>query len=329
MSETNNPEQNPQFSQHFIDTVGAVNQYNAEHAGIAGSVKGIVGMLFGQAGIKEPAVSAVEEAHMAKEMVQFLNTDALDEMGVRLAEIHSSGVRQIGHEELGKAKDGEASTLFLVITDGDKFADTLVNLKPAPEQKDAVDKSVDSVLSRTVSIVQQAFGNSPEQEHDENLRRFGEDQLSMFQDTLTPALAQGGFTELPSYQKLSEYAARSAAGTLDDYRGAERLGLLETGFGPATWQRDATPEYLDRRWNEAFAYLKQLREKEQPTEYYTELFNRLRGDFDKAQAWLNSDTGYPDDYMSKLKPKMAELSKIWDEQFALENGMYSSESEPS
>jgi hypothetical protein len=113
---------------------------------------------------------------------------------------------------------------------------------------------------------------------------------------LNPALVSQGFANSHAYKTLAEYSARYASGTLPEYREAEALGLLagEDRFGPSAWVKDENAEGLRQRWTKAFDLLRSMRDREEPSPYFSELFAKLRADFDMAKTWVDTVQTYDD-----------------------------------
>lgn len=79
-------------------------------------------------------------------------------------------------------------------------------------------------------------------------------------------------------EKLETYLAHGRTGDLREYISIERRGLLsEPGefFGPADWQTDSTPEYLESRWSEATGILRMTRDNPKAFELYQQLQGHL------------------------------------------------------
>ena len=338
-------EQDPEFTQRFIDAVGSVNEYNEKHTGIGYAVNSMVSFFLASIKdeddeLKQPEVSDEDKAAMEKELVALLQTDELAAMGITLFDSNAPGIKEADFSESGKGEDGKPpSSLIMLITDGDKFKDALYGLKPTPEQKDLVAAGVNSLLANTVELVQAAYAFKKPEDMSEGLaedtvKKVVNQQLDMFME-LSPALVEQGFGQVGAFGKLADYAARHSAGTLADYRGAEAHGWLhETGYGPAQWPMDIGAERLHERWLEVFDFLKGLRDREEPSPYFTELFNKLRADFDASCQWLEGDdhtvsasdtTGYSASYIQPLKTEMTALAEVWGTQFPLENSFYLSE----
>lgn len=297
-------EQDPQFTQRFIDALDSVQEYNRRHTGMGGAMRGFIDLMLAHveeesAEPKEPTVSPADEAAMEKELVQLLQADELDAMGVTLFDTAAPGVKKF-EVDGGEERPQKPSSLFMLITDKEKFEDTLWRLKPAPEQQEQASNGVASLLSSTARLIRTAYprqkdGDGEQQIPNEVLETVVRQQLDMFID-LSPALVRQGFSKSEAFQNLTEYSARHASGILPEYREAEESGLLadEDRFGPAAWVRDMSAEGLTERWTKAFDLLERLRDKDEPTQFFTELFNKLRADFDTAKNWLDTVEQYDD-----------------------------------
>lgn len=326
------PDQDPVFAQNFIDNIQAVTQYNARHTGLSGAVRGLFDVITSQTeDFETPLVTQDEEAEMEREVIQFLRSDGLAAMGISIFDSSALGSNKMSDKELHDATK-QPATLILLVTDGEKFRETIDSLKPAYDQQVQVGNGVNMLLNQTVSLIKAGYEvtSDADEESQYALRQIVDNQLDMFID-LTPKLHERGYGDLLGYKKLSEYTARYATGQLGDYIGAESLGLLQPDFGPSGWQKDSSAEQLRGRWSKALGYLLQLRDRDEASAYFSELFIKLRGDFDTAQSWLEDEqadehrSNYRQDYIDPLKKEMAELSHIWNEQFTLECAMYSSD----
>jgi hypothetical protein len=294
-----NQEPDPQFTQRFIDAVGSVRAYNERHTGIGGAMKGLFAIITASVGeeAEEPQVTHQDEAEMEKQLVQLLQTDDLKGMGVTLFDTKAAGVEEADFSE---EKPDRPSSLIMLITDGDKFEDVIWHLKPMDEQREQTEQGVATLLSSAVSLVQAFYPRKTPEDSEEEVspndaRAVVDHQLNLFME-LNPALVSQGFASSHAYKTLSEYTAHYASGTLEDYREAEALDLLagEDRFGPSAWVKDENPEGLNRRWTKAFDLLKSMRDREEPSPYFTELFGKLRADFDTAKSWLDTARTYDD-----------------------------------
>lgn len=84
--------------------------------------------------------------------------------------------------------------------------------------------------------------------------------------------------EIDSVRKLETLLAHSRKGDLLEYLAVQQQGLLnEPGknFGPADWQRDATPKYLKDHWSRALQVLELTRKNANAQDLYQTLFPHL------------------------------------------------------
>jgi hypothetical protein len=344
MSETSQGhEHDEQFTQRFNDAVDSVRQYNDTHASMAGIASSFLFSMFEDKSGDVARVSPVDKANMEKELVTLLQTDELEAMGVSLVDpskffsTDTEPDADLASHEATDSGTKHPVSLIMLISDPDLFTETIHRLKPAPGQQEATQTSVDALLVSTIGLIQTS--GATEEGEDEDMsegnaaaaRHVLDTQIGIFME-ISPALAEGGFNNSQAYAKLTDYAARHASGTLPDYLGAESRGLLDTGFGPDKWPMDMGAGQLYERWTKAFKYLKGLRDREESSPYFTELFNKLRSDFDTGRTWLEADEdpqapfrNASKDYIDPLKAMMAELSKVWEEDFPLENSYYLSE----
>ncbi len=300
-----NHEPDPQFTQRFIDAVGSVQTYNERHTGAVGAMKGLFEIVIANVvdEADQPKVSHAEEAEMEKQLVQLIQANDLRKMGITLFDTSSI----VKEADLSEGANKRPSSLIMLISDGDRFKDTLYKLRPTDEQRPQTEQNVATLLTSAVLFVQALYPERiPSDEagevSPEDAKAAVDRQLDLFME-LNPALVSQGFANSGAYKTLSEYAARYISGTLAEYREAEAQGLLasEDTFGPSAWVKDENPEGLNRRWTEAFDLLKSMRDQEEPSSYFTELFGKLRADFDLAQHWLDTVPTYGDEHDQAYK----------------------------
>src|SRR5882757_2144114 len=138
-------EQDPDFTQRFIDAVSSVRNYNDRHIGGMGQASYFLRDVFNSD--EDTGVSRNDEAGMEKELVRLLQADDLKAMGIDLVDPARPGLEPLDVREEQEKEEEHPSALFMVIDNADKFADTLHRLKPAPEQKERTAESVDMILA--------------------------------------------------------------------------------------------------------------------------------------------------------------------------------------
>lgn len=332
MSHENRNTQNQLFTQQFIDATGSVTTYNHQYTGGESASRNIFDAITGnkEDETTKPKVTFQEEAAMAKEVVQFLQADELAAMGITLFDSNKpGGMEEVDAESLQEGS-GRPSTLIMLITDADKFGQTVSRLDPTPEQKDKVRHSINGLLESSQEFIRSMYKPTDQSEGEPRRPEYVEladQQLEMF-ESLNPGLTEKGFGDLPTCESLREYVVRKNQGTITDYIEAELLGYV-SGWGPAYWTRDTSPERFSAGWSKAFKYLQSLRDRQSPL--FSELFTKLRADFDTSKEWLTGDefdeqrSGYNTDYVSSLLFITADISRTWEEAFPLENSLYLSD----
>ncbi len=105
-------------------------------------------------------------------------------------------------------------------------------------------------------------------------------------------------------ERLETYLEHSRQGDLREYVAIERGGLLsEPGksFGPADWQKDATPEYLERRWGEAIGVLIMTKDNPRAQSLYEQLKGHLIECAKIARADASSISYYTPEARERLQ----------------------------
>ena len=121
---------------------------------------------------------------------------------------------------------------------------------------------------------------------------------------------------ISSGDRLETYLTHSKKGDLREFLLVEQRGLLsEPGkyFGPADWQKDVSPEYLARRWNEALEALTMARDNPNAQDLYRQLFDHLSMCLRLASEDLEKpprDEGHKE-YKDKLKPVLQEVKQAF------------------
>jgi hypothetical protein len=298
------------FSQHFLDVLDAVEAYNRRNTYPSLMVRGIA-RVFRPQEEEYPEVSIIDREDMERDLIIATQADDLMAMGIELVDVKGD-----------ETEDGLPTRLVPCIGNTDKFKETLQKLNPTPEQNELVAEKIDWLLHPTVMAIEQAVLR-------EDLTD-AEAQLTDFEE-LVPDLVAKGFDNVWT-EILSEYVARSSSGTLADYIGAKARNLLvETGFTIPHWQSThdpINPEQFEAHWSGAFDYLVALRDRDEPSTFFAELFNKLRAGFDVAEGYIDLQTTHNAQNqchiprLKALKAKVIELSQIWEPLFPVENAFY-------
>lgn len=312
------PEREPStnFSQHFLDVLDPIAAYNRRNTYPSLMVRGIARVCRPQ-DEEYPGVPIFDREAMEHDLITGTQTDDLIAMGIELVDVKDDATEECLPTRLSPR-----------ISETDKFKETLQKLNPTPAQSELVAEKIEWLLCPTVIAIEQAVLTGDLADAEARLTDFEE---------LIPSLVTKGFDNVWT-EVLSEYIVRSSSGTLADYIGAKSQKLLvETGFSVHRWQsyqNPITPRQLEEHWLGAFDYLATLRDRDEPSTFFTELFNRLRADFDVADEYIdlqvthNAQDRWHAPRLKALKTKMNKLSCIWEESFPIENAFYVS-SQPS
>lgn len=312
----------PNPTDQFISAIASVDNFNSRFTGLGGAMLGFLSMVVRTEEQKPETPSRADEERMERDLVHMLQTDELDAMGIKLFDAEAPGVREF--TGVGDGSRVSPSSLILLLDDEEKFGAEIAKLDSTDEQKSAVDKALGSVLSNSASLVSEAY-MMPEEEGGKNQDAIyiADRQLDMFM-ALNPLLIEKDFGSVWAVERLSEFAVRREAGTLKDFLVASKLGLMAgpDSFGPSAWQGDASRKYLATKWQGGLDFLKTLREKQSP--FYTELFNKLRYEFDVARDDANGrdQTGWTYRWHSKV---LENINAQWEQDFTLENSFYLTE----
>jgi hypothetical protein len=121
--------------------------------------------------------------------------------------------------------------------------------------------------------------------------------------------------------QLENYYNHGKIGDLGEYISIERRGLFTQpgkGFGPADWETDATPDYIEAQWNEAIAILDMVKQNPKADGLYTQLYEHLRMCVDVALEKLSTLGNIPADTKQKDQT-ILEVAKQKLGQFAQNN----------
>lgn len=318
----------PDFTQHFVSAVLSVHDYNTRHKKMDSELFRIVQATQLSAGLITPeqVQHQDESVEMNRELLKMIQGDRLAELGIRIFDPSATEFKEFVMED-PETPSYFPNELMMIAQDMPRWIKTVQSLEPTPDTAEITKLAVNTVLSTSVSIVQEAHGgefvDSPELQED--VRALANEHLEMFHD-LHAQLVEKGFDDTYAVNQLSEYLARQMSGTLSDYIKAELRGYWHNPgqYGPSEWQSDATPMMLENRWLRAISFLLELRDREAPSPMYTEIFQKLRNDFDTAMQWVAEHSKSHHDYW-KLRKPMESINKAWSVGFPLENSFHHTE----
>jgi hypothetical protein len=191
--------------------------------------------------------------------------NVLDKIGLVLEE-QVSGVTFVDSDE--GSSDGQLRILRINVFDRDKFSSFLKTLEPKQVKETGLKSNLE-ILSRV--LAQEILYNY-------SLKEPTEYALQLF-DGLEGMIEQYKRLNMAgSVGKLETYSAHARRGDLREYVRIEKDGLLsEPGsfFGPADWQNDSTPEYLEERWGRALEIVDETKANPKAQELYQQLVSHL------------------------------------------------------
>jgi len=308
--------------------VWSVHNYNAGNSQSNNAFKQIIELSMFSAGLVTPEqiVERSESSMVDFDLISSVQSDELEAMGIRVFDEHAPDYRIL------KTYDAEGlinypASLAMVIHDTGMFTDTVSNLQPNDDNLELTNIAVNTLLNVSAAIVREAYGSSlnGKTELQRDVQKLADIHIGMFVGIggmLAAKGMDGGF----GYTQLSEYIARNVGGTLPDYLGAEEHGYLNgpDQYGPASWQRDITPENLLMRWQRAQDYLLSIRDREEPSIFYSELFDKLRTDFDVSMGWI-ANRSEQNAGLWSLREPLQKINDAWNDKFSLENCFYHAE----
>ena len=141
-----------QFTQRFIDATSSVSEYNQRHADIGPQLGNVIHAIAAKEfklDYEEPQASPEEQAQMERELIQIIQKDELESMGISLYEKKSYNNFKI-YTSLDNRR--VPIGLFMTITDDEKFKHTLYGLKPTEEQREMTEKQIAKLLDSTIEV---------------------------------------------------------------------------------------------------------------------------------------------------------------------------------
>jgi len=215
--------------------------------------------------VNTPLTSKIDEEsqHMSASALSVIHESTLNNIGLSLEPV--SGKSATIYSSEGAVGTGE---MRLNIKDREQFGAFLKAL--TPEQVSQT--PLGSHLGELTGILnKQILDNYDLKEPDDSALTF----LGSLDGIVTEYRRLG--LDEPAEQ-MGEYLEHSRAGNLREFVALRTSGLLQepgNGFGPADWQIDASPQFLQRKWLEALRLLRHLRNNPKSQEMYKQLFDHL------------------------------------------------------
>lgn len=233
--------------------------------------------------------------------IHLVHSQTLDKVGLALESVSGKNAIIIGQGEMVGV--GE---LRVNISDRNRFLGFLQAVDPSQTQNSPLGENLQS-LSRILS--QQIFDNY-------DLKAPSDGALQLL-GSLESIAGQYKRLKIPGTERLETYLTHAKKGDLREYLLAEQEGLLhEPGrfFGPADWQRDASPDYLRQHWGNALKVLEMARTNPKAKELYDQLYAHLGKCLDMAIAnleELDEARGYTEQYKAGLRPVLQEVKQAF------------------
>lgn len=114
---------------------------------------------------------------------------------------------------------------------------------------------------------------------------------------------------------LETYLNHAKQGDLKEWIIIEYQGLLsEPGqyFGPADWQKDATPEYLKGRWDSALEVLRTTQENPKARDLYNQLFSHLARCAKTSLEDLKNLNHWPEGQKPEIERILQEVNQTFE-----------------
>lgn len=235
--------------------------------------------------------------------ISLIHSDVLDKTGLKVESVSGKTSRFYGPE--GTTGSGE---LRVNVVDRGRFVNFLQAINPQITRESELGQNLQSLSN---ILAQQIFDHYDLKEpSDEALQLLG---------SLEAISREYKRLEIPGVDRLETYLAHSKKGDLREFLLVEQGGLLsEPGknFGPADWQIDAGPDFLEERWNRALAVLQMARENPNARDLYNELYAHLSKCLDIAIENLENlkkpdGGGYPEEYTSRLRPVLQRVKQAF------------------
>ncbi|MBI2592226.1 hypothetical protein HYW36_01995 [Candidatus Saccharibacteria bacterium] len=295
-----------QATRQFNEALVAIHAHNDEYSlgkAMAHSIFGIIGpnLRIGklmESGMTElearrivaeegpETVPHSEEQEMARGILDLTSAQTLQPIGLKITPVRQQAVMfgPQGKEEIGPVR--------LQLEDGDKFGSFLSGIG-----QEQVDDDFRKNVAFTVGsiLVELSDAIASGQDKDFVLETF------TAADELIKGLEDIGLGESEVAKKLRDYAEHAKTGDLTEFVLAERIQLfVEPGtptFGPSQWQRDATPKFLQDRWDEVVALLRKAKANPRAEALFNQLMENAKANLDYARKdWTELKGKYGKDY---------------------------------
>ncbi len=238
--------------------------------------------------VGEEKADVQDEQHMLRELVGITNESALESSGLTLSplredfSIHSTeGTQNVGKVRLG-------------ISEGSKFSSFLMSVAPQ-DVSERLQKAATGVVLDILSETEGAIAE------DRDLNNVAE--ALVYADGIIAGLERLGLGGSAVAADLKSLAVYAGQGIAHEYVVAKRLQLFKDpenqGFGPATWQRDASNDVLEANWGDVLTAIRDTMSNPNGNKLARDLMDAARKLLNAAKIdWqdLRADTSYGPDY---------------------------------
>jgi hypothetical protein len=334
---------NPDPTQVFLDACSAVAQYNSDHVGPTGITFTTMMDLYRRSkpDYEAPPSTPQEIAEIHQKRVVESYEDTLASLGIKLdVQPPTKPYDGITGYPIDVDKDLIPPVIVLKVGEAELFGQTIERLNPKDEEREHIQNSINGILNNTLKGVKDIYrGLAGEDEASTVLERYeAEMQMDALID-LNPVLVAYNYGDEKFRQELAACMIRHQDNTLEEYVRAEDMGLLSAD-GASAWVLYMDANSLENAWFATVDLLRDLRSKERSkeggTQFYSELFAKVKGDFNRLLAMLQ-DPGYsaaltvgtdPETRMQSLDEVAERLKEMWSNDFTLESLLHPETDKP-
>jgi hypothetical protein len=256
--------------------------------------------------VGDESMPMTKEEQMARSVVGITNAPVLESTGLALSPLRTTATM---YSEGGEQKVGQVR---LQVTDGSRFSGFLQTVNPESVD-DKFKGSVTKVVRSVVSEARMAITHDVEEATAHETLAYGQG--------IVTGLERIGLGDEDITGELRQLYKHAQNGDVKEFVLANTKQLLTTpdeqGFGPAQWQRDASPEFLASHWKEVVDILKMTKANPKATELYQQMLESVRTSLDFAVndwAKLKADgyagDGYNDGFEGIFEATRLELDLL-------------------
>ncbi len=239
-----------------------------------------------------------DQRAMASALV-IMHSETLDRIGLALEQVSGKTAVLIGFgENIG---DGQ---LRINVSDKNKFLSFLEGLEPKQIEDTGLKPNLETLPG---ILAQQIRDNYDLKEPNDYALQL----LSGF-GLIIEQYKRLGMAD--SVSELEVYLGHAKQGDLREYVAIERNSLLSKpreAFGPADWQRDSTPEYLEKRWTRALKLLSETEANPKAQELHRQLAEHLLDCVKIAIADMQSMPRRNPEDVIKMRQKSEILEEVY------------------